>query len=137
MRTVKILFILISTINFLIPPAYGAAENIEEKIKILENRKIELEQKIRQKEENINKLEVEVKKREEPQKKNSKYSTMNYKIKRGDTLWALAGKYLGNSWNYMVIVRYNQDKIKNPDLIIAGDTITMPVKNEIYERMKK
>lgn len=136
MKTVKIIFILISTISLLIPPAYSADEKIEEKIKTLENRKAELEQKIRQKEKNISKLEAEVKIKE-PLKKNSKYNTINYKIKRGDTLWALAGKYLGNSWNYMIIVRYNQDKIKNPDLIIVNETITLPVKNEIYERMKK
>lgn len=136
MKTVKIIFILISTISFLIPPAYSADEKIEEKIKILENRKTELEQKIRQKEENISKLETEVSKIIEPPKKNSKYSTINYKIKRGDTLWALAGKYLGNSWNYMIIVRYNQDKIKNPDLIIAGDTIIMPVRKLAGKRTK-
>lgn len=135
MKTFKIIFILISTISFLIPPAYSADEKIEEKIKTLENRKAGLEQKIRQKEKNISTLEAEVKIKE-PLKKNSKYNTINYKIKRGDTLWALAGKYLGNSWNYMIIVRYNQDKIKNPDLIIAGETITMPVRKLAGKRTK-
>jgi spore coat assembly protein SafA len=47
-----------------------------------------------------------------------------YHIKSGDTLWALSRKY-GVSID--AIVKANP-KIKDPDLIYAGDTITIPKK---------
>lgn len=49
----------------------------------------------------------------------------NYHIKRGDTLWALSRKY-GVSID--AIVKANPSKIKDPDLIYAGDTIVIPAK---------
>lgn len=48
-----------------------------------------------------------------------------YHIKRGDTLWALSRKH-GVSID--AIVKANPSKIKDPDLIYAGDTIVIPAK---------
>lgn len=47
----------------------------------------------------------------------------SYHIQRGDTLWALSRRY-----NVTIddIVRANTDKIHNPNLIYAGDTIVIP-----------
>lgn len=50
---------------------------------------------------------------------------IRYHIVWGDTLWALSRRY-GVSIND--IVRANSHKIHNPNLIYAGDTITIPVK---------
>lgn len=49
-----------------------------------------------------------------------------YKIKWGDTLWDLADSYYRNPWQYKKISTYN--KIKNPNLIIAGTYIDIPPK---------
>ncbi len=48
----------------------------------------------------------------------------SYLIKRGDTLWDLAGTYYRNPWLYPKIAKANG--IRNPDLIFAGTRITIP-----------
>ena len=48
-----------------------------------------------------------------------------YRIKWGDTLWDIADAYYKNPWRYPRIARYNN--IKNPDYIISGTTIRIPV----------
>ncbi|HUW42450.1 MAG TPA: Hsp70 family protein [Rectinemataceae bacterium] len=49
---------------------------------------------------------------------------MNYRIKWGDTLWNLSYAFYRNPWYFAKIARVN--KIRNPDLIIAGRTIWIP-----------
>ncbi len=49
-----------------------------------------------------------------------------YTVKSGDTLWGIAAKYLGNGAKYTLIYEANKDKIKNPNLIYAGQTLTIP-----------
>jgi len=51
---------------------------------------------------------------------------VRYKIKWGDTLWDLAESYYRNPWQYKKIATYN--KIKNPNLIIAGTWLDIPPK---------
>lgn len=51
-------------------------------------------------------------------------SATRYKIKWGDTLWDLSESYYRNPWMYKKISTYN--KIKNPNLIIAGTYIDIP-----------
>lgn len=53
-----------------------------------------------------------------------KPQTVRYLIKWGDTLWDLSDTYYRNPWLYPIIAREN--KIKNPDLIIAGTYINIP-----------
>jgi lysM domain protein len=53
-----------------------------------------------------------------------KPKTVRYLIKWGDTLWDLSDTYYRNPWLYPIIAREN--KIKNPDLIIAGTYINIP-----------
>lgn len=50
---------------------------------------------------------------------------IKYRIRWGDTLWDISDAYYKNPWRYKKIARYN--KIKNPDLIISGTDILIPV----------
>ena len=54
-----------------------------------------------------------------------KEKDVKYRIRWGDTLWDIADAYYKNPWRYPKIARYN--KIKNPDKIIAGTDIFIPV----------
>lgn len=49
-----------------------------------------------------------------------------YRIVWGDTLWDLAGTYYRNPWLYPRLAKEN--KISNPDLIIAGHRLFIPKK---------
>lgn len=50
---------------------------------------------------------------------------IKYRIRWGDTLWDISDAYYKNPWRYKKIARYN--KIKDPDLIISGTDILIPV----------
>ena len=54
----------------------------------------------------------------------AKLQAVRYRIKWGDTLWDLSDTYYRNPWLYPIIAREN--KIKNPDVIIAGTYIMIP-----------
>ncbi|MDD3347333.1 LysM peptidoglycan-binding domain-containing protein [Oscillibacter sp.] len=49
-----------------------------------------------------------------------------YTVQKGDCLWNIAKKYLGNGSRYTEIYNLNKDKIKNPNLIYAGQVLTLP-----------
>ena len=53
-------------------------------------------------------------------------SAKTYTVKAGDTLWAIAAKYYGNGSEYSQIYNANTDKISNPNLIYAGQVLTIP-----------
>lgn len=52
------------------------------------------------------------------QKKTTDEEVVNYVVKKGDTLWAIAEKYLGSGTKYQQIA--SENNIKNPDLIYPG-----------------
>ncbi len=56
-------------------------------------------------------------------------STITYKIKKGDTLSAICRKHYGKSSLYNKLAKYN--KIKNPNLIFAGNTLKIPPVNKL------
>lgn len=51
-----------------------------------------------------------------------------YTIQAGDTLSKLAKGHLGDAKRYMEIFNLNKDQLKDPDKIMAGQTIQLPPK---------
>lgn len=49
-----------------------------------------------------------------------------YTVKQGDTLWAIAKKYLGDGNRYTEIYNLNKNKISNPNLIYPGQILILP-----------
>jgi nucleoid-associated protein YgaU len=49
-----------------------------------------------------------------------------YVVKKGDSLWRIAGKVYGNPLKWPRIYRANQDKIKNPHKIYPNQVLTIP-----------
>ncbi len=49
-----------------------------------------------------------------------------YTVKKGDCLWNISKKYLGDGARYQEIYRLNKDKIQNPNLIYPGQVLTLP-----------
>jgi len=109
-------------------------ENAEEKAAAEAKRKAEEEAKqkaeaeAKKKAEEEAKQKADAKKKAEAQKKSNVNSNgaVRYKVKWGDTLWDLSETYYKTPWLYKKIADYN--KIKNPNLIIAGTYIDIPPK---------
>jgi len=49
-----------------------------------------------------------------------------YVVKKGDSLWRIAGKVYGNPLKWPRIYRANKDKIKNPHRIYPGQEFVIP-----------
>lgn len=49
-----------------------------------------------------------------------------YEIEKGDTLSAIAKRFLGNAMDYPKIFEANREVIKDPDLIFPGQKIRIP-----------
>lgn len=49
-----------------------------------------------------------------------------YTVTKGDCLWAIAKKQLGNGSRWQEIYNLNKDKISNPNVIYPGQVLTMP-----------
>lgn len=49
-----------------------------------------------------------------------------YTVKSGDCLWKIAKQFYGNGADYPKIASANSDKIKNPNLIYAGQVLVIP-----------
>lgn len=64
---------------------------------------------------------------EQPQRETSQAPQQTtYTVKSGDCLWNIAKKYLGDGSRYNEIYNLNKDKITNPNLIYAGQVLTLP-----------
>ncbi len=53
-------------------------------------------------------------------------SNKSYTVKKGDCLWKIAKQMYGNGAQYNKIYEANKDKIKNPNLIYAGQVLKIP-----------
>ncbi len=49
-----------------------------------------------------------------------------YEIRRGDTLWDIAKRYLGSGFRYTSIFEGNRETIRNPNLILPAQKVKMP-----------
>lgn len=50
----------------------------------------------------------------------------SYNVKKGDCLWNIAKKQLGDGSRWKEIYDLNKDKIQNPNLIYPNQTLTLP-----------
>ena len=100
----------------------------EAKQKAEEEAKQKAEAEAKKKAEEEAKQKADAKKKADAQKKSNVNSkgVVKYKVKWGDTLWDLSETYYKTPWLYKKIADYN--KIKNPNLIIAGTYIDIPPK---------
>jgi len=76
------------------------------------------------------KVEVTTKKASLPDKTptrtDNRVQQKTYTVKKGDSLWAIAAKHLGNGSKYTEIYNLNKDIIKNPNLIYSGQVLKLP-----------
>lgn len=65
--------------------------------------------------------------KEETIESEKQVSTKEYVTEKGDTLWKIAKDVYGDGRKWKNIYRFNKDKIKDPNRLKAGVTLTIPI----------
>jgi LysM repeat protein len=63
---------------------------------------------------------------EKPRSTETAPASKTYKVVKGDSLWNIAKKYLGNGARYMEIYELNKDILKSPNMIYPGQVLKLP-----------
>lgn len=98
----------------------GDPDSIYYKIKLKEYREV----KVRQVQVNITTKVATVS--SQATRTDNRVQEKTYTVKRGDCLWNIAKALLGSGSRYTEIYNLNKDKIKNPNLIYAGQVLRIP-----------
>lgn len=62
---------------------------------------------------------------------------IEHKIKRGESLSSISNKYLGSPNKYLEIFEANKNILKNPNDLVIGMTIKVPVNDETYKKFQE
>ncbi len=62
-----------------------------------------------------------------------KRAQRSHLTQRGESLWRLAKRYYDNGYLWPLLYEANHDKIKNPDFMIQGVTLTVPALQGSYD----
>lgn len=62
----------------------------------------------------------------EEERKGEAPQVKTYTVVKGDCLWSIAKKQLGNGSRWQEIYQLNRDKVKNPNLIFPGQQLILP-----------
>ncbi len=62
----------------------------------------------------------------EPERQGTPPAAKAYAVVKGDSLWAIAKKQLGDGSRWQEIYSLNKDKISNPNLIYPGQVFSLP-----------
>lgn len=98
----------------------GDPDSIYYKIKLKEYREV----KVRQVQVNITTKVATVS--SQATRTDNRVQEKTYTVKSGDCLWNIAKALLGSGSRYTEIYNLNKDKIKNPNLIYAGQVLRIP-----------
>jgi len=67
---------------------------------------------------------------------NPQTPVLTHEVVRGETLWGLAERYLGNPFRWPMIFEANQAQIHNPDLIFPGQVLSIPGMDRVTARVE-